>query len=308
MFFLPYRMDSDKKGIPFVTLLIGIICVMIYSKQYTVDKTHYEAINNFCLHSLSRSDLAFLEKIPRPEHTNACASIFETIRAAENSESEIKTLSKQAKSIRVFANKADNQKYAHERLSELYAKFDRAVPAALTNELAYDPKDPDWLSMFTSTFSHGSFSHLFGNLLFFYIFAASVELIVGSLFFAGFTFVTAIGTSVAYSYAVRGFETALPTVGLSGVVMAAIAALAIMTPTARIRCFLWIIIIFKILRIPVLFLAIWYIGWDIISINIAGNSSPINYVAHISGATIGALAGLFVRVFQNRKIKLALSR
>jgi membrane associated rhomboid family serine protease len=100
-----------------------------------------------------------------------------------------------------------------------------------------------------------------------------------------------------------GVDSALPTVGLSGVVMAAVAALAIMMPAVRIRCFFWFIVIFRILRVPALLIALWYIGWDIYEMNQLDNKSLINYVAHVSGAAIGALFGAWYAVFRSKMLK-----
>ena len=126
---------------------------------------------------------------------------------------------------------------------------------------------------------------------------AAAERMGGDLTIATF------GTSLAYSYVMAGVDGALPTVGLSGVVMAALVALAIMMPSVKIRCFFWFIVIFRIFRIPALFLAIWYIGWDIYEMNQLGNKSYINYVAHISGAMIGAGFGLYYLLFRKKQLE-----
>ena len=157
--------------------------------------------------------------------------------------------------------------------------------------------------MLTSTFSHGDLAHLLGNLLFFYIFAASVEIVFGALVYFGFIILVTLATSLSYSYAMAGVEGALPTVGLSGVVMSAVAALAVMMPRVRIRCFFWFFVFFRIFRIPALFLAAWYIGWDVYGIYQAGDSSHINYVAHVSGAAVGALFGVYYRLFKRRHLE-----
>jgi membrane associated rhomboid family serine protease len=69
-------------------------------------------------------------------------------------------------------------------------------------------------------------------------------------------------------------------------------------PAVRIRCFFWFFVIFRIFRVPALFLALWYVGWDIFDMNRLGNDSLINYVAHVSGAAIGALFGVYYLYFR----------
>ena len=147
--------------------------------------------------------------------------------------------------------------------------------------------------------------HLVGNLLFFYIFAASVELVIGHLVFAAFVLLSSIGTSVAYSFATAHLEDAMPTVGLSGVVMAMLAALAIMLPHARINCVFWFVVIIRVFHIPAIFFAIWYVGWDIYDMQRFGATSGINYVAHISGAIMGALLAFYYVVFEQKRVREA---
>lgn len=298
MIFLPYRMDSEKSGLPVFTLLICIVCAFVYWNQYSKDALHYEAIERFCYQDLDRGSLSLFRDISHAESGNQCGEILASIRNAENSTTKIAELAKQARPIGLFASKADDYNHLHKRLSELFERYDSRVPVRLTGELVYDPKNLDLLKMVTSTFSHGDIFHLLGNLLFFYIFSASVELIVGSLVYFVFIAVATIGTSLAYSYAMIGVEDALPTLGLSGVVMSTVAALAVMMPAAKIRCFFWFVIYFKVFRVSALFLAIWYVGWDIYDMNRFGNDSYINYVAHVSGAGIGVLVGLFYAMFR----------
>lgn len=305
MFFLPYRMDSKKNGIPLVTLLICILCSLIYWQQYSKDSKYENAVNEFCWDKLDSRDIKFLRHISRSSEGNQCAAIFSAIRESENRDEAILFLTKQARSMGIFASEIDNFNYTHNRLQELYRDYDRLVPRRLTSNLVYDPKDMNLYRMITATLSHGDIFHLAGNLLFFYIFSACVELIVGSLVYLLFISATTVGTSLSYSYAMMGVSDALPTLGLSGVVMAGVAALGVMIPTAKIRCFFWFLIYFKIFRVPAFLIAIWYVGWDIFEMNIFGNHSYINYVAHVSGAAMGALLGLFYHLFRRDILRTA---
>jgi membrane associated rhomboid family serine protease len=108
----------------------------------------------------------------------------------------------------------------------------------------------------------------------------------------------AVSTSLAYSYSVAGSADALPTLGLSGVVMGMIAFVATVLPTLGIRCFFWFLLFVRRFSIPSLFLAAWYVGWDIYELNSRDADQTVNYVAHVSGAATGALVGLFFRFFR----------
>ncbi len=263
MFFLPYRLDARRNGIPFLTLLICLVCILVYWQQYSADREYFESIERFCQYDLSPREIAWLNRVPSTQSGNRCAAVLETIRDSEDAAAEIERLARTVKPIELYASKRENLRHVERELGSIYRQFEREVPRHLTSDLAYDPHRWNVVKMVTSTFSHGSAMHLAGNLLFFYIFAASIEIVFGGLVFLLFIVLTTFGTSVAYSLAMAGVEGALPTVGLSGVVMASVAALGIMLPSIRIRCIFWFFVIFRILRVPALLLALWYIGWDI---------------------------------------------
>ena len=302
MFFFPYRLDASINNLPFLTVLICLLCCLVYWQQYSKDTAYFDQLEKFCLYQLSKRERSWLERVHGDAPGHSCATMLESIRDAEDPEARIEELVAGTKPIKLFTSKQANIDYVEKKIRDIYKKFERDVPENLTEDLAYNPKDLDVVKMVTSTFSHGDVFHLLGNLLFFYIFAAAVELVFGMLVYTGFIVVATFATSLAYSYAMAGVENALPTVGLSGVVMAAVAALAIMMPAVKIRCFFWFFVFFKIIRIPALFLAAWYIGWDIYGIYQAGEFSHINYVAHVSGAATGALFGLYYRFFRREHL------
>ena len=245
MFFLPYKMDSRKAGLPLFTVLICIICVFVYWQQYSEDQRHYRAIHDFCVVKLERSTASIVDSLSDYKGPSACYDVFESVRQAPDAEQKLWELAEQAPQSSFFSQQ-DSRTYIYKELLASYQLYEYEVPGLLTMDLAFDPNNIDLVKMVTATFSHADLLHLLGNLLFFYIFAASVELIIGNLMFAVFILVTTFGTNFGYSHVMANVEGALPTVGLSGVVMAMVAALAVMMPNARIRCFLWFFIIIKI--------------------------------------------------------------
>jgi membrane associated rhomboid family serine protease len=125
-----------------------------------------------------------------------------------------------------------------------------------------------------------------------------MEVITGFVYYLAFILLTAIGTHVAYTYSVIGVEGALPTVGLSGVVMATMAFLATVLPSLRIRCLFWLFIFIRTFRIPALAIAALYILQNLYDYSSRDVDDNVNYIAHISGAAIGITAGLIYRFRQ----------
>lgn len=236
---------------------------MVFWKQLQNDQHYFEALTAFCAKDLERSDWIVLKNLSVVKGGRRCPDVFLDIRESGEPETTIAAWIDTAAPLGIFLNAKDDWDYQYGHLLETYQRFERRVPTSLTDKLAYDPKNPDLWTMVSSTFSHGSLEHLMGNLLFFYIFAASVELVLGYLRFALFILTSIVVTSLAYTYATLSLDVAMPTIGLSGVVMANVVALAVMLPEARIRCFFWFLLIIRFFHVPAIMIAAWFVGWDL---------------------------------------------
>ena len=181
-------------------------------------------------------------------------------------------------------------------IEEQYEKYSQRLSEPLTPRLWYEPQSWNPWKMVTATVSHGSWWHLIGNLYFFFAFAVAVELIVGWWRYLVTIAVIGIATGVAYSLSSLGADDPLPTVGLSGVVMAMMALFTYFLPTGGIRCLLWIVVLFKRLTIPAWILFVWYFGWDVYAVQ-SGGKPGVNLIAHVSGGVIGLPMGALF--FQN---------
>lgn len=302
--FFPYKMDSGAKGLPLFTVLICILCTWVYWQQYIKDTQYQKSVTNFCHIYLDAHAYRTLQfAVPDISKEN-CHNIFDEIRTSRSVDRKITELAQNAKPLGIFASKEDDQAYLYNRILEHYRNFDVNVPP-LSQNLHYSLHTLDASRMITFTFSHADIYHLLGNLLFFYVFAAAVELIIGNFTFAFFIAISTIGTNLAYSFALTHSANTLPTLGLSGVVMAVIGALAAMIPFAQIRCLLWLVFIIRRFKMPAIFLAACYVGWAIHDMLSHGNNSLINYTAHICGAAIGMLFGFYYNLFERERLELA---
>ena len=298
MIFFPYKVDLDLRSIPLVTLLVCALCIAIFFQQFTRDMAINKAATTYCKQGHQRTFLLVIEKITGGRSVDQCVQTLMTIHNSTDPQQLIADLADQAKHFNSLSIER-GRTLISDVLSDKYFEFRRQAPPSLTTQLVYEPGSFDVLHMITAVFSHGSISHLVGNLFFFYAFAASVEIILGSFVFAVLIFVFAIATNTAYSLAVMNDPVIMPTLGLSGVVMAMIALFTFLIPTARIRCFFWFFFIVRIFVVPGWFLALWYIGLDVYHLYTGGGQPNVNIVAHVSGAAFGLIIGLLF--FRNQR-------
>jgi membrane associated rhomboid family serine protease len=149
-----------------------------------------------------------------------------------------------------------------------------------------------WETVFTSMFLHGSFLHIFGNMLFLAIFGPTVEDTVGRPRFIAFYLAGGL-IALAAQVLVDPSSTA-PTLGASGAIAAVLGAYLVLYPRARVLSLVFIVFLVTIVEVPALvLLGFWFL--EQLYFGLAGLASPIGgegvaYFAHIGGFVFGLLA------------------
>lgn len=142
---------------------------------------------------------------------------------------------------------------------------------------------PPILTLFTSMFMHGSLIHLFGNMLFLWIFGNNIEDYLGKIKFVLFYLVSGLGASLVHI--VFHPNSMTPVIGASGAVSGVMGAYLILFPTARIRTLVFVFILVTFVDIPAfVFLVIWFI-FQFLYVGGEG----IAWLAHVGGFVIGLL-------------------
>lgn len=139
----------------------------------------------------------------------------------------------------------------------------------------------------TSMFLHGSWVHLFGNLLFLYIFGDNIEDILGHTKYLLFFILCGLGA--ALFQILTNFRSEIPMIGASGAISGVLGAYLFYFPNSRILTFIPLFIFIRV-RASV-FIIIWFAFQFISGISLSSSSSPggIAFWAHIGGFICGTL-------------------
>jgi len=168
-----------------------------------------------------------------------------------------------------------------------------AIPYQITHgEALHDaPLIPLPLTLFSSMFLHGGFLHLFGNMLYLWIFGNNIEDTLGHFRF--FLFYLVCGLFAAAVQVFSDPNATVPMIGASGAIAGILGAYLLLFPGARILTLFFIIIFVKLIRIP----AIIILGfWFIIQLLSAGTAATnVAFFAHIGGFISGLI---LVKLFQ----------
>jgi membrane associated rhomboid family serine protease len=152
------------------------------------------------------------------------------------------------------------------------------------------------ITIFSAMFMHGSWFHLFGNMLFLWIFGDNVEDRFGHAKFLIFYLLTGIAATLAQYATAPG--SGVPNVGASGAIAGVLGAYIIMFPQARVNVLLGR----QIVAMPaVIVLGLWIALQLVSGVGTIGhtdesaNTGGVAYMAHIGGFVAGLLMTFLFR-------------
>ncbi len=162
------------------------------------------------------------------------------------------------------------------------------------------------LTIFTAMFMHGSLSHIFGNMLFLWVFGQAIENAFGSRPYTTFYLVCGVAANMA-QYFVAPSST-VPNLGASGAIAGVMGAYLALYPTSTIDLFVWPLSLFtrRDIRVPAwLMLGLWF-AIQVIS-GVSGLNGPsaaggVAFFAHIGGFITGLVLALLVRPGQRGRL------
>jgi membrane associated rhomboid family serine protease len=193
---------------------------------------------------------------------------------------------------------------ALERFFQLYAVVPRELTASL-NGIPVNQPVPELLTLVTSQFLHGGFAHIFGNMLFLWIFGNNIEDRLGHVKYL--IFYLACGVLAALAQWIFSTQSAIPSLGASGAIAGVLGAYILRFPNARIRTLVFLGFFITFLDIPaIFFLGIWFLQqtlYGVASLNVPSTigmeSGGVAYWAHIGGFVFGALLGPLLGLFSS---------
>jgi membrane associated rhomboid family serine protease len=161
---------------------------------------------------------------------------------------------------------------------------------------------PTWQTVFTAMFMHGSFLHIFGNMVFLVIFGPNVEDATGRLRYLAFYL---LGGVVALAAQVLvGPNSTLPTLGASGAIAAVLGGYLLLYPRARVLTLVLIVFFATVVEVPAVLLLIFWFAENLVlgavglAGPLAGGSGGVAYFAHIGGFAFGLL---LIKLFVSRE-------
>jgi membrane associated rhomboid family serine protease len=182
------------------------------------------------------------------------------------------------------------------------AEVGYALPMGEGLACVVDEEPINILTPLTSMFLHGSWMHLIGNLLFFWVFGNNIEDSMGPFRFLAFYLICGLAAAGAHVMLQPGSP--VPTVGASGAISGIMGAYLLLYPRAHVRMLFIIIIIIRVIVLPAWVVLVWWFALQLLtglpqlSTLRTDVSGGVAVWAHVGGFVAGLL---LVKLFENRR-------
>jgi len=154
----------------------------------------------------------------------------------------------------------------------------------------------DYVTILTAMFMHASWSHILGNMVFFWAFGPEIEDSMGPFRYTVFYLLGGIVAFLAQIYAAP--HSTIPNLGASGAIAAVMGGFLVTYPKDEIRSLL---VIFAFVRVTyisgALLIGIWFV-MQLLSVGVitSAQTGGVAYIAHVGGFLFGAVTA---RLFED---------
>lgn len=176
------------------------------------------------------------------------------------------------------------------------------IPARLLHPAAfhYQPWEVA-ITLVTSLFLHGGFVHLFGNMIYLWVFGGGIEDEMGRVKF--FFFYIACGAAGSITHTVLFPQSAIPSIGASGSIAGLLGAFLVLRPHARIVTLFPLVVYWAMAEVPaIVFLPVWFAMQffnGFLSLEAARRAQEVAGIAwwaHVGGFVFGMVVAALYRV------------
>jgi membrane associated rhomboid family serine protease len=148
------------------------------------------------------------------------------------------------------------------------------------------------ITLVSSMFLHGGWSHIIGNMLFLWAFGKSLEDAMGHSKFLAFYLIC--GVTAGMAHVAVNSNTTLPTVGASGAIAGVMGAYLVKFPRARIHTLVFLFFFVTMADIPAAFILVyWFVTQLFSEYGSITQAHVVNggvaYAAHIGGFVMGMI-------------------
>lgn len=290
MLILPLHHRVDVRHLPWMSLLIALLCVLVHLGPQQGDAGR-----------LARAEqlyaMAGLEAIEAPLYQRFAESHPEALVNAFSTDPDTHPPALVMQADRAFrraleSGAAFDDLDAHAAWTKRSSAFRHAIASMVDERYAMPSDAPTLWQGLSSAFLHGDLGHLLGNLLFLLMLGLLVERALGAWVFLGLYLLSGVAAAWTWALTYAGPPTIL--VGASGAIAGLMGALCVLWGMRRIRFFYWFVVVFDYVRAPAILLLPAWLGWEVVQWA-TDEEGTVAYQAHAGGIVAGALLALVAK-------------
>jgi membrane associated rhomboid family serine protease len=163
-----------------------------------------------------------------------------------------------------------------------------------------------YLTLIVSMFMHGGIAHIFGNMVFLFVFGDNIENRIGHLRYTIFYLLCGVLASLAHVFTTAAFDgnMLIPSLGASGAISGILGGYILLYPTRRVR----VIMFYFITEVPAFVaLGLWFAFQLVSGLGVLGSGTQeggVAYAAHIGGFVAGLILIKFFAIGRKKSKKI----
>src|SRR5262249_14160366 len=180
----------------------------------------------------------------------------------------------------------------HDRAALYQVVRDVSVYDLVVFTWGFRPAAPSLVDLFTCMFLHAGFLHLFGNMLFLWIYGDNVEHRLGHVRYL--LWYLATGIAATLFHVLGAPHSQIPLVGASGAISGVLGFYFVWFPRNRVRL-LWLLppFVMQVFEVPArLVLGVYLVLENLLPYLVVRGDAGVAHGAHIGGVVGGAPGGL----------------
>ena len=292
MLCFPIEKKPDWRKPPVITLFLIIINVFCYlAFQLDDGEESQEAFEYYFSSGLAKIELPRFYSYLTEEYEYSDVVEIKTAKEKFDNEDFEKFLFSYMHRDGVFLSNLQQDKIItvndtdYKQWKLLRKNMDEKWDAVTYYRYGIKPSQDNIETYFSSMFLHGGFGHLFGNMIFLFLFGFIVEMAIGWKIYLPAYIVAGLGSGLLY--VVMESNSAIPGIGASGAIAGLAGMYTVLFGLRKVRFFVYLFFYFDTLKLPAIIMLPVWIGYEFF--NHFYTDSGVNNLAHAGGYITGAI-------------------
>ena len=296
MFLIPITGKTSRRNLPFITISLIVINVIIFFVFQGNDHKYIMSAEKYYY----QSGLARIELSSYLAYKKTGGKIPADGRPYEDLVEKMKLnrrvqLRDQMTKDSIFMDmlrtkriiQPENPRFG--QWNDFKVHYEKELDRSFTYRFGFRPALHKLYTFFSYMFLHGSFGHLLGNMIFLWLVGCMLEMGCGRLYYATLYVITGIAAALAFWIIYP--KSFIPLIGASGAIAGLMGAFALLYGMKKVKIFFSLGFYFGYRQIPAILLLPLWVGNEFYQL-FFGGASHVAYVGHIGGLVSGAILGL----------------